>query len=108
MYHSDMNLKFNLNFSIKSYDTCDNPLRFTCIHVGVENIWFLKEVILPHGRVPVRRDFLPRDVTRNSTARTTIEIVTYVPVISVVERVSVRQMIRPRLGIFAQLQRYKQ
>jgi hypothetical protein len=38
----------------------------------MKDIGFLEEVVLLHGGVPIRRDFLPRDITGNGTTRTTI------------------------------------
>lgn len=78
---------------------------FTCVHVGVKDIRFLEEVILLHGGVPIRRDFLPRDVAGNATPGTTIKIMTHVPIVPVVERVRVRQVVRPRLSVLAQLEK---
>lgn len=70
----------------------------------MENVRFLEKVILPHSRVPVGRDFLPRDIAGYAATGATIKIMTHVAIISIVERVRVRQMICPRLSVFAQLQ----
>lgn len=71
----------------------------------MENVRLLEKIVLPHGGVPVGRDFLPRNVAGNGAPGTTVKIMTHVPVVPVVERVRVRQMIRPCLSVLAQLQR---
>lgn len=70
----------------------------------MENVRFLKEVVLFHSGIPVGRDFLARDITRYPATGTTIKIVTYVPIVPIIKRVRVRQMISPRLSVLTQLQ----
>lgn len=80
----------------------------TCVHVGVKNVRFLEKVVLPHGGVPVGRDFLSRDIARYPATGATIKVVTYVPIVPIIERVRVRQVISPRLSVLAQLGRHGQ
>lgn len=77
---------------------------FTCIYVGVKNVRLFEEIILLHGGIPVGCDFLSRDIAGYRATGATIKIVTYVPIIPIIERVRVRQMIGPWLSVLAQLQ----
>lgn len=77
------------------------PFFSTCVYIGVKNIRFFEEVVLLHGGVPVGRDFLSRDIARYRATGTTIKIMTYVPIVPIIERVCMRQMISPRLSILA-------
>lgn len=67
----------------------------TCIYVGVKNVRLFEEIILLHGGIPVGCDFLSRDIAGYRATGATIKIVTYVPIIPIIERVRVRQMIGP-------------
>ena len=71
----------------------------------MEDIRFFEKVILLDGRVPIGRNVLSSDVGGNGTTGSTIKILPHLSIVSVVKGIGVRQMIGPRLGVLAQLEK---